>query len=470
MNRLSKAEINKYAFYAFASNVGFAVPMGYITIFMTENLLISAAVMGTTLLIARAVDFVIALMAGGIVEKSRFKWGKYRSWLIILRYVIFSGMILQFINTSSLPMGVRVLVVILGYCMLHCSMNFIATAQFGILACMAGSSMEDRNQLAIRSGQMMAASMILTSATVLPFIQLITPFVGNSSAYLIATVLFGIVFIIGISMLIKTSEQYDLPQTKGPAAGMPTVTVSDMVKSVFTNSQLLVIMLANTLFNIGMMLMAGIMAYYFMYVLGNFLLMSVAMTSTTLFGLVASIIGPKIGLKLGKKNAMVAGLSVYTLGSLAITLFAKDSLVIYIIIGCVNSLAMYFYAGFGVNYFLDAGEYGFYKTGKDNRSVAMSMMNIPMKIGMALGGALAGYGLAIIGYTAGMTPTPEFIDKFMWLIGGIPAIFYALAALSMLVGYRITDADAAKYAAANAETMAKMMAERQKDMEPVISE
>lgn len=115
------------------------------------------------------------------------------------------------------------------------------------------------------------------------------------------------------------------------------------------------------------------------------------------------------------------------------------------------------FSSFSVIYMLDAGEYGFYKTGKDNRTVGMSMMNIPMKIGMAVGGAVGGFGLASIGFSTGMTVTASFISNFMWLLGGIPAAFYLLGSIVMAIGYRITDADAALYAKENAERVAKLM-------------
>ena len=64
---------------------------------------------------------------------------------------------------------------------------------------------------------------------------------------------------------------------------------------------------------------------------------------------------------------------------------------------------------------------------------------------------IGGYGLAIIGYEAGMTITPELIRGFMFIIGAIPAILCVLAAVILGLGYKITDADAIKYATANAE-------------------
>jgi Na+/melibiose symporter-like transporter len=80
-----------------------------------------------------------------------------------------------------------------------------------------------------------------------------------------------------------------------------------MVKSVVTNGQLLVVILSYTMFYSGMFAFNTVMAYYFIYVLGNFLLMSVALTAVTVFALFASIIGPKIGDRIGKKRAWYSG-------------------------------------------------------------------------------------------------------------------------------------------------------------------
>ena len=102
-NKLTQKEVNMYGFYTLASGLGNAVPMNYITMFMTDHLMISAAVVGTLLLVARIIDFAVSLAAGPIVQNSNLKWGKYRSWLLILRWVVFTGVCLQFVNTSALP-------------------------------------------------------------------------------------------------------------------------------------------------------------------------------------------------------------------------------------------------------------------------------------------------------------------------------------------------------------------------------
>lgn len=452
--RLKQSEINKYGFYTLASGLGNAVAMSYVTIYMTDHLLISAAVVGTLLLVTRILDFAVSLAAGPIVQRSNLKWGKYRSWLLILRWVVFLGVTLQFTNTSALSLPLRLAIVAIGYCMLHFSMNFTTLAQSGVLMSMAGSSMEDRTSLSTRSIQAATLGRIITSATIIPLINHFTPIVGAANSYIIVAAPFSFLYVIGAGILAKAAEPYDNAATNRPVKGRPTPTLKDMVNSVVTNSQLLVYISASTLNMVAGQASMGIATYYFMYVLGNFTLMAVSMTITTVFGFFATLIGPVIGRKLGKKTAIVFGLFGSAICSLGIAFFASSSAAIYIGISCLRSIFMYSYSCFGPNYAIDAAEYGLYTTGKDNRTVAMAMNNIPIKIGFALGGAIGTFGLALIGYQAGMTATPEFISKFMLIFGGIPAVLYVLGSLTMLFGYKITDEDAAMYARENAARLA----------------
>lgn len=82
---LSGKQVNLYGFYLFTSSLAAMVQMTYLTIFMTDELKIDTAIVATTLLIARIIDFIIGVICGGIIEKVRMPWGKYRSWLLVVR-------------------------------------------------------------------------------------------------------------------------------------------------------------------------------------------------------------------------------------------------------------------------------------------------------------------------------------------------------------------------------------------------
>jgi Na+/melibiose symporter-like transporter len=226
-----------------------------------------------------------------------------------------------------------------------------------------------------------------------------------------------------------------------------------MVKCVVTNSQLIVNFLSTILFFLGMMAPMGIIMYYYIYVQNDpqLLLMALAQTISTLFSLVTTIIGPMIGLKLGRKKAMVLAQFLSVITSVAMALFGAIHIAVFIGITLATAMCTALYSGFGMSYIIDVGEYGYWKTGIDNRTVTMSLVNVPIKIATFIGGSVSLYGLAMIGYEPGMQATPEFIRSFMYLYGGIPAICNLLAGLLNGFFYKIDDKEAALYSKENRE-------------------
>ena len=181
--------------------------------------------------------------------------------------------------------------------------------------------------------------------------------------------------------------------------------------------------------------------------------MSLSMTITMITGFLASLVMPKLGGKLGKKRAFVVALVIYAV-AYAFVYLIGGNWILYTLIGAIGGGVAYLFTSFGANYFVDCGEYHLYKTGKDTRMIAITMYSVPTKIGMMLGGAVATYGLAAIGYKAGITVDAVFQSHFLILLAIIPAILVLIGALIMQFGYKITDADAAKYAAENAKKAA----------------
>lgn len=451
MNKLSRSDVINYSSYLFTESLMVIMPLSYMAIFLTENLAMSAALMGTLILISRLVDMVVGLLSGGIIQRAREKGIYYSKWITATRWIVSIGVILMFTNTTGTPMAVRCIITFLSYCMVHCCMNFVQTSQFNILAVMGGSSMDNRNRLAFRGTQFTAAAGILTSLITVPMITGLEPLVGKGYNYMIVSVIYAVPYIIGCHFLAKACRKFE--KTSTVSLG-PSIPIKAMIKSVFTNSQLLVLLVVNSIAYMGTFSLMTLGAYYYIYVLGDFLLMAVASTISTVFGLFAAIVGPKVGVKLGKKNAMLVGLAASIVAQVLIFFFARYSVVPFIIISCASALCGYFYMSFNANYVLDCGEYHFHKTGQDNRAVAMGMMTFPVKIGLIVGGAVGSFGLALIGYTAGMTPTPEFVNSFMIVFALAPAILTFIAFIIFLFGYKITDADAAKYARENAERAA----------------
>ncbi len=444
-----------YTIAVFLQGVGSSMAMPYMNLYMTDYLMISAATVSTALLVAKTIDLIVSVIAGPIMEKVKFKSGKYRPWLKFIGIVGFISFALVYLDTNTLGVKsevVRAAVVALAYIGFGLVMSLLMISRGGVLQYMAGSDMAYRSGITAKTAQATAAGTIITSAITLPIVAFMGGIVGENWGYFVACTSYAVFYLIGAFMMSNLAKTYDAP---ADLAAKKSVTMKEMISSVAGNSQLLILMVSQAIFYIAMNVFTGVQAYYFMYVIEDYNFMATSMTIKTAFAFVASLAIPSIGRKLGKKNAFIVGMIVYAVSNLGISFLGATSKWVFTFFTCTFTAGMYMFSSFGVNYYLDCGEYGYYTSGKDNRSVAMAMSNIPMKIGFAGGSAIGGYGLAMIGYEAGMEITEKFVSDFMLIIGMIPAALCIIAAVIFFFGYKLKDEDAAMYAKANIEKDAK---------------
>ena len=259
---------------------------------------------------------------------------------------------------------------------------------------------------------------------------------------------------------VKLSSPYDPPETA--AAARRTPSVGQMLESLVNNPQMLILFACFTIFTMGSQLYAGVITYFFKAT-GHFNdgSYTAALTARSVCAFLASMGAPILARKLGKKSAMVVGWFAVAVAGVIIKFFAFNAatgdanIMVMTVCMCLIQAAMYLYMGFMAVYYLDCGEYGYYKTGIDNRTMAVTVMNWPTKIGFMLGGSMVGWMIAWAGYqapqAADQVGTFASMDKFMTTMGLIPAILAAVGALGILLFYKLDDKTAAEYAKANVE-------------------
>ena len=441
----SKKEIwtmGTYSLLTLSIMVGFM----YLNTFATEVLKIPAATLATALLIAKICDFIVSLFCGVIVEKVKLgKKGKNQSWLYYGRWILAVSIMLEVANTSTAPMIVRVVVLGVSYAVLNCLMNIIQTSYYGIVAVVAGPNPANRNAMTINMIRqnnvvMLICSFIPTLVTKLPF---------GSWNYFIVALVFMPPMPWALGNISRLAEGKDLPVGQGPA-GAPRVSIKDMLESLFKNPQLLALFISFTVLQIGMFMYQANYTYYWLYVIGDFTKLTLATLAASLVGVVAAMFMPKLGTKIGKKWACVAGFTLFGLGLVGVNLMGAQHWVWYIIFMSFGTCGTYIYSSFQVTMYLDCGEWYLNKTGKDMRTIAIGLASPPMKIGMALGGTIGLYLLGATGYVAGFTPDEAWVKSFMFICWIVPAIIYFAAAAIMAFFYKITDAEAARCAQENA--------------------
>ena len=449
----SKKEIwtmGSYSLLTLAIMVGFM----YLNTFATEVLVIPAGTLAVALGVAKFLDFCFSLFAGAIIEKVKIgKTGKNQSWLYLGRWILAVSIMAEVCNTSSAPMVVRVAVLAVSYTVLNCLMNILQTAYYGVLAAVAGPNMSNRNAMTVNiTGQStvitIICSFIPTLVTVLPF--------GNWNYFIVAFV-FMIPMPFALGAIAKCADGKDVPV--GATASVNQVSIGDMFGTLLKNPQMLVLFLVFTILYIAQFTYQANYTYYFIYVVGDFTKLTFVTLINAIVGFLAAMVMPKLGAKLGKKMSCVFGFLLMSIALILVSFFGAPNgvpnLTAYIILMSLMMAGTYTWMPYMVVLYLDAGEYFLYKTGKDTRAIAAGLASPPMKIGMTVGNTLGLALLSAIGFVSGgaFEINTAWISNFMRVTFMLPGLIYLASAIILLVFYKISDKDAAKYAQANAEKM-----------------
>ena len=449
----SKKEIwtmGSYSLLTLAIMVGFM----YLNTFATEVLVIPAGTLAVALGVAKFLDFCFSLFAGAIIEKVKIgKTGKNQSWLYLGRWILAVSIMAEVCNTSSAPMVVRVAVLAVSYTVLNCLMNILQTAYYGVLAAVAGPNMSNRNAMTVNMTRQstvitIICSFIPTLVTVLPF--------GNWNYFIVAFV-FMIPMPFALGAIAKCADGKDVPV--GATASVNQVSIGDMFGTLLKNPQMLVLFLVFTILYIAQFTYQANYTYYFIYVVGDFTKLTFVTLINAIVGFLAAMVMPKLGAKLGKKMSCVFGFLLMSIALILVSFFGAPNgvpnLTAYIILMSLMMAGTYTWMPYMVVLYLDAGEYFLYKTGKDTRAIAAGLAPPPMKIGMTVGNTLGLALLSAIGFVSGgaFEINTAWISNFMRVTFMLPGLIYLASAIILLVFYKISDKDAAKYAQANAEKM-----------------
>ena len=432
--------IGAYSLNTLAIMVGFM----YLNTFATEVLKVPTTALANALLIAKSIDFVVSLFAGAIIEKVKLlpNKGKNQQWLLVGRWILAVCIMFEVFPTQG-PVWMRLLIMSVAYTILNSLMNILQTAYYGVMGAVAGPNPANRSAMTVmmtRLGTVIAliTAFIPTLVTRLPF---------DRWNYFFVAVVFMLPMPFAFGAISKVADGKDLPV--GAGGSIHQITPKDMLGALTENKYLLALFVTNTILNIGTNITSGIGSYYWIYVAGDFGLMTVASLVGSVAGFFAAMIMPKLGQKLGKRRAITIGYFIGPIVNMIVGILGRYSWY-YVIAGrVITTFIMYSYSPYVMLLYMDAGEWYFNKSGKDTRGIVMGLSSPPMKIGMALGGTIGLWLLASTGYQAGFTPTPEWINHYMLAAYIVPACVSILAAIVFVLFYRLSDEEAARCAQEN---------------------
>ena len=402
----------------------------FLMIFYTDVFGISMGAVSMLMLFSRFWDAINDPIIGGLSDRTKSKWGRYRPWLVIAAPLTAVILVLTFWAHPDWSNTNKVIYMVITYCILVVGYTCV-NIPYGALCGAMTQDIEERGKInTSRSVSAMIAISIINIITV-PLISKL----GNGSdrqGYLLIAILYGTIFALcHIFCFAKTKEVVELP-----AAEKRPVIVE--LKAVMKNKPYMLAFIGQLLFGFTLYGRNANALYYFTYVEGSVSFFSIY----SLVIMIPSIIGAAcfpIVFKWTKNKGRTASIFAILTGICMIILFNFIAVTSPILFYAFSGLSQFFFSGFNTAIYAvipDCAEYGEWRTGIRNDGFQYAFISLGNKIGMALGTSLLALALGSFGYVANqpqnnvilgvMKHSFTTIPGVMWIVTGIVLLFYKL--------------------------------------------
>lgn len=426
--RLSFLEKAGYSLGDAASNIYFQTFIVFLPIFYTDVFGLSAAAMGTMLLVTRIFDAVNDPIMGVIADRTNTRWGKFRPYIAVLAIPLAIGGVLAFTTPDFSDTGMLVYAYVT-YSLLIVLYTAVNVPYAALMGVITPNSMERQTVSTYRFVAAFVGQLIIGS-TALILVERLGG--GNEQlGWQYTMILYGVLV---VALLLST---FFLTKERIQPSAAPQGKVSEDLKDLFKNKPWVLIGAA-TIFQLTYIVMRGSATpYYFRYFVEDQQLVlfgstidltyAVFTSSFVTVGTIATLIGAISTGLFTKKMDKKTTYATFLLASAGFSLFffvlqPENVVMMYVL----NALVQFFFGSVSViqwAIYTDAADFGEWKFGRRATALIMAASLFALKLGLTLGGTFVGWILGLHGFEAGIAQPEETLTGIRMLMSFYPAIF-----------------------------------------------
>lgn len=400
--------------------------------------------------ISSTVDACLSWIYGAILNSIKpKKWGRYRSWLVLLPWIVPFLYAFQFIKIGN---GiVSAVIVTVAAIASHVVWNFPYVANVSMIS-VAGATPDDRAQLSSTRAAWANFSKIIFSYVGVPLASVFAGIVGETNQYGAVAFVLAWVMVVLYFAHFKMFDGYEEVSTEDVQETKKDTTKTsgmDLVRALLQNPPLIALMIADLSKWAFNFIVSGIAMYYFTYVAKDAGLLTTYILISNIFCVVGSYLAKTVAKKFSTRTGTIGTFILMAAVMIAANfLYTNVWLVVFLM-----SLAQ---LGYGIAYactpalYSDTIIYSEWKTGKNATGWISGLQNVPLKVGVMLRGISISACLAIAHFTPGMDASQATVELQKGICLGfmiIPACALLLSAVILLFGFKITREKVEQYRA-----------------------
>ena len=394
----------------------------FLLIFYTDTMGISAAAVGTMILVTKIIDAFTDTAMGAIADRTRSRFGKFRPYLLFAALPMAAAGVLTY-TTPDLNENGK-LIWAYGTYSLMMLMYTVLSTPYSALSGVITANSQDRTTLI--SFRFIAA---FTGTTLVNYftLDMVQWFGGGDDrlGWQLTMGVYGIAAaIMFMTVFFTTRERISPPATQNSA-------VLQDIKDLFGNRPWLVLFILALIIMITIVMRAGSVVYYMKYYVGQADLTGLFLASYSIALAVGAACTPLMTRFIDKKKLMM--LLMGTVGVLSCAMFFVPKDAIWLMFG-INTLIGFFLglkSPLAFSMYADTADYTEWKTGRRATAMTFSAATFSQKLGGAIASATIAWMLAAMGYVANEAQSDASQMGIVLLLTIIPGVIAFIAAFTM---------------------------------------
>lgn len=425
----------------FGNDFTFILSTMLLTKFYTDVMGVSAAVVGTIMMLARFVDAFTDVTMGRICDRSKVTPnGKFKPWILRMCVpVALASFLMYQSGLSGLPTGVKIVYLAITY-LLWGSFTYTGiNIPYGSMASAISADAGDRQSLSTfrTMGGMLAGMVIGVGLPLIAYEKIDGKETLIGSKVTLAAGIFSILAIVCYLLCYKLVTERVVVESTQEGKG---TSVGQMLKNAVKNRALISIVVASIVMLLAQLTMQNMAAYIFPDYYNNAAAQSASTMMMMVGMIVTAVVAKPLANKFGKAEVSVVSNLFAAIVMVVLWIIRPESVWVY----C--GLQMLCWLGLGVFSMVcwalitDVIDYSEIKNGVREDGSVYALYSFARKLGQALAAGLSGWLLTAIGYSSeaaaeGMVQTDSVLSGIYNISTLIPAVGFGLLAAVLWFWY-----------------------------------
>jgi GPH family glycoside/pentoside/hexuronide:cation symporter len=429
-DRISLKEKIGYSLGDAASNFYWKTFEFFLMFFYTDVFGISAAAVGTMLLVTRLADAVADPVMGAVADRTKTRWGHFRPYVLWFALPLAVAGVLTF-TTPNLGSGAKLVYAYITYSLLmflYTAVNIPYTALMGV---MTPNSLERTALASIRFIGAFTAGVLVQYFTLT-----LVKFFGHGNdarGWQLTMVLYGILAAAMLVLCFASTRERVTPPPQQKS------NLKRDLRDLFRSRAWLVLTGVLLLVLASFAIKGSASAYYFKYFVKREDLLGPFLVSNGLAFLAAVSLATYLAKWFGKKRLFMMAIGIGGLIVGGFWLAGPSDIWLMFALQIVSSFVIGFNSPLVFAMFADTADDAEWRTGRRTTGLIFASAIFATKAGAAIGGEFFGLIFAYFGYVANVEQTARSIHGILLTMSWIPCVLMLLAT-ALMVFYPLDDA------------------------------